>query len=135
MTSNSTISPFSKSAPVPSPAEEEQPPGTPSPPFKTDPAKHRRQRRFPFGEELKIRCWTALALAALWLLGKTTRKRYVGAEDLLAHWQRGEQVILTFWHSRILLMAFPYRAYRGQKAYIMNSIHRDGEIITRVIKR
>jgi len=90
---------------------------------------------FPLGKELKIRGWTALALGALWLLGKTTRKRYVGTEELLACWQRGEQVILTFWHGRILLMLFPYRTYRSQKACVMNSVHRDGEIITRVLKR
>lgn len=92
-----------------------------------------RQPRFPFKEELKIRCWTGLAFGALWLLGKTTRKRYSGAaEELLAYWQRGEQVILAFWHNRLLLMPFQYY---GRKACIMNSAHRDGEIITRVIKR
>jgi len=104
-------------------------------PFVLSLSKHNRRSRFPFREELKIRCWTALAVAALWLLGKTTRKQYVGAEELLAHWQCGKQVILAFWHGRILLMLFPYQTYRGQKACIMNSIHRDGEIITRVIKR
>lgn len=87
---------------------------------------------FPLGEELKIRCWSGLAFGALWILGKTTRKRYVGAEELFACWQRGEQTIIAFWHNRILLMPFPYR---GQKACIMNSAHRDGEIITRVIRR
>lgn len=87
--------------------------------------------RFPLAEELKIRFWTALALGVLWLLGKTTRKRHVGGENLLACWRRREQVILAFWHSRILLMPF---AYRGKKACIMNSVHRDGEIITRVIQ-
>jgi lysophospholipid acyltransferase (LPLAT)-like uncharacterized protein len=91
-----------------------------------------RGKRFPRGEELKIRGWTALALCALWLLGKTTRKRFIGTDDLFARWKRGEHVILAFWHGRILLMPFPYR---GQKACIMNSAHRDGEIITRVIKR
>ena len=135
MTSNSTLFPSSESAPVRSAVENEQGSGAPGPAHKTDQVKRNRHRRFPFSEEVKIRCWTALALGALWLLGKTTRKRYVGAEELIAHWQRGEQVILTFWHSRILLMPFPYRTYRGQKACIMNSIHRDGEIITRVIKR
>jgi lysophospholipid acyltransferase (LPLAT)-like uncharacterized protein len=133
MTSNSTTSPCSKSAPGQPPWEEEQPYGPP--PLAAGPTQPGRQRRFSLGEELKICCWTVLALGALWLLGKTTRKRYVGAEELLAHWRRGEQVILTFWHGRILLMPFPYRTYRGQKACIMNSIHRDGEIITRVIKR
>jgi lysophospholipid acyltransferase (LPLAT)-like uncharacterized protein len=81
---------------------------------------------------MKIRCWTILALCTLWFLGKTTRKRFINGEELFACWQRREPVILAFWHGRILLMPFPYR---GQKACIMNSIHRDGEIITRVIKR
>lgn len=88
--------------------------------------------RFSLGEELKIRCWTAVALCALWFLGKTTRKRFINGEALFACWQRREPVIVAFWHGRILLMPFPYR---GQKACIMNSMHRDGEIITRVIKR
>lgn len=81
---------------------------------------------------MKIRGWTALALCALWFLGKTTRKRFINEEELFACWERREPVIVAFWHGRILLMPFPYR---GQKACIMNSIHRDGEIITRVIKR
>lgn len=88
---------------------------------------------FPLREELAIRCWAGLAFCGLWLLGRTTRKFYAGAaEELRARWQRGEQTIIAFWHGRILLMPFPYR---GRKACILNSAHRDGEIITRVIKR
>jgi len=98
----------------------------------TTPRSNRYTTHFSRGEEWKIRGWTALALCALWFLGKTTRKRFINGEDLFARWQRGEHVILAFWHGRILLMPFPYR---GRKACIMNSIHRDGEIITRVIKR
>lgn len=98
----------------------------------TKPQRNLREPRFPFIEELKIRCWSFLAFWVLWLLGATTRKRQLGGDDLLARWQRGEQVILAFWHGRILLMSF---AYRGQKACVMNSIHRDGEIITRVLRR
>lgn len=80
---------------------------------------------------MKIRCWASLALGVLWGLGKTTRKGYIGpAEDLFAHWQRGEQVILAFWHGRGALLPF---FYRGRKICILNSAHRDGEIITRVI--
>src|SRR3989442_11304292 len=100
--------------------------------IRTDRLQPNRRPRFTLVEEFKIRCWTGLALGALWLLGKTTRKRYIGAEELFARWQRRDQVILAFWHNRLLLMLFPYR---GQKACIMNSAHRDGEIITRVIKR
>jgi lysophospholipid acyltransferase (LPLAT)-like uncharacterized protein len=98
----------------------------------TKPQRNTREPRFPFLEELKIRCWSFLAFSVLRLLGTTTRKQQLGGDDLLAHWQRGEQVILAFWHGRILLMSF---AYRGQKACVMNSAHRDGEIITRVLQR
>ncbi len=87
---------------------------------------------FPLREELRIRCWTGLALAALWGLSKTMRISYVGSQELFARWERGEQVISAFWHNRMLLMPFPYR---GHKACIMNSVHRDGEIISRVIQR
>lgn len=97
----------------------------------TKPRSDTRRRRFSFAEEIKIRCWATLARCALWVLGVTTRKQYVNGEELLTRWRRREQVILAFWHSRILLMPFPYR---GQKSCIMNSVHRDGEIITRVIK-
>ena len=103
-------------------------------PATADSASHpfSRQPHFPFGEEFKIRLWAGLAFALLWFLKVTTRKYYVGTDDLFARWERGEQVILAFWHSRIVLMRF---GYRGQRACIMNSIHRDGEIITRVLKR
>jgi len=98
----------------------------------TKPRRNTRDPHFSFGEELKIRCWSLLAYWALQVLGAMTRKRQLGGEKLLAYWKRGEQVILTFWHGRILLMPF---AYRGQKACVINSIHRDGEIITRVLRR
>ncbi len=88
--------------------------------------------RFSRTEELKIRGWTGLALGALWTLSKTVRIDYVGTRELFAHWARGGQVILAFWHNRMVLMPFPYR---GRKACIMNSVHRDGEIISRVISR
>ncbi len=98
----------------------------------TTPPFTNRSPRFPLREELKIRGWTALALGAMRTLEWTIRKHYVDGEELLACWERHQQVILAFWHSRILFMPF---SYLGDKACIMNSIHRDGEIITRVIKR
>ena len=91
-----------------------------------------QQPRFPFREEIKIRVWASLTFALLWLLKVTTRKQYIGADDLFARWNRGEQVIMAFWHSRMVLMRF---GYRGSRACVMNSIHRDGEIVTRVLKR
>ena len=76
--------------------------------------------------------WASLAFALLWVLKLTTRKHHIGADDLLARWKRGEQVIMAFWHSRIVLMRF---GYHGSQACVMNSIHRDGEIVTRILKR
>ncbi len=90
------------------------------------------RRSFPLREEVKIRAWAGLAFLALMLLKWTTRRRYLRAEELFSRWQRGEQVILAFWHNRMLMMPF---AYRGVHACILNSAHRDGEIITRVIRR
>ncbi len=91
-----------------------------------------RQPQFPFGEELKIRMWAGLAFAVLWFLKVTTRKHYIWSGDLLSRWGQRDQVIMAFWHSRMLLMRF---AYRGRKAVTLNSIHRDGEIVARVLKR
>ena len=94
--------------------------------------RRRGGRAFSLGEELKVRMWARLVSLALTVLKYTTRKRYVGAEGLFSGWLRGERVIVCFWHGRMLMMPF---AYRGRGAYILNSAHRDGEIITRAIGR
>jgi hypothetical protein len=74
----------------------------------------------------------AVLHVALRILGWTTRKRFIDGEDLLGRFARGEPVILAFWHGRMAMMGF---AYHGRKACIMNSQHRDGELITRAIRR
>jgi len=74
----------------------------------------------------------ALVSGALWVLGKTVRMRFVNSDALFARWARGEQVILAFWHDRLLMLPL---AYRGRKVCIMNSQHRDGEIATRAAAR
>jgi lysophospholipid acyltransferase (LPLAT)-like uncharacterized protein len=72
-----------------------------------------------------------LALA-MRVIGLTARKRFVGEEQLDRRFAAGEQVILAFWHGRMVMMPF---AYRGRGACIMNSRHRDGELISRAIRR
>ena len=62
------------------------------------------------------------------------RIQYVDADDLFARWARGEQIILAFWHNRVVMMPIPYQG-RGRKVCIMNSQHRDGEIATRALER
>ncbi len=68
----------------------------------------------------------------LWVLSKMVRIRFVNAEMLFRRWERGEQVIVAFWHDRVVMMPI---AYRGHKLCIMNSQHRDGEIATRALAR
>ena len=83
-----------------------------------------------------LRLLTAVApvllSAALWVLNKTVRMRFVNGDELFGRWQRGEQVIIAFWHNRAVMMPL---AYRGPKLCIMNSQHRDGEIATRALAR
>jgi len=73
-----------------------------------------------------------LISCGLRLLSKTVRIRFANAEELFARWERGEQVIVAFWHDRVVMMPI---AYRGRKLCIMNSQHRDGEIATRALAR
>jgi lysophospholipid acyltransferase (LPLAT)-like uncharacterized protein len=73
-----------------------------------------------------------LVSGALQLLATTVRIQYVNADDLFRRWARGEQVIVAFWHNRVVMMPIPAR---GQKLCIMNSQHRDGEIATRALSR
>ena len=75
-----------------------------------------------------------LISGALWLISKTVRIQYVNADGLFSRWARGEQVILAFWHNRVVMMPIPYQG-RGRKVCIMNSQHRDGEIATRALAR
>ncbi len=60
------------------------------------------------------------------------RRRDIGREHPEACWARGERVIVTFWHGRLLMMPF---AYRSQSAAILISQHRDGEYIARIAGR
>ncbi|MFI5397373.1 MAG: lysophospholipid acyltransferase family protein [Candidatus Binatia bacterium] len=93
----------------------------------------RRRHRF---REMSLRLLTAVApillSGALWVIAKTLRIRFAGAEDLFGRWRRGERVIIAFWHDRAVMMPV---AYRGRKMCIMNSQHRDGEIATRAAAR
>lgn len=73
-----------------------------------------------------------LLSVALRLLSSTLRLQYVGMEGLQDCWQRGERVIIAFWHNRLLVMPI---AGRGQAVCVLISAHRDGEIASRVIER
>ncbi len=96
----------------------------------------RKRRRHGALRDWFLRTLTLVApyliSGALEVLRRTVRIRLINGEGLLARWQRGEQVIVAFWHDRAVMMPI---AYRGHKLCIMNSQHRDGEIATRALAR
>ena len=59
------------------------------------------------------------------LLHASMRVEILGAEELRAHWTRGQRAILCFWHNRLLML--PIIA-GGAPMCIMVSQHRDGEL-------
>jgi lysophospholipid acyltransferase (LPLAT)-like uncharacterized protein len=93
------------------------------------PRTHRRRHRW---RAVLTTVAPVLISLALRVLALTVRIRYVGAENLFTRWARGEQVILAFWHNRVVMMPI---AGRGQRLCIMNSQSRDGEIATRALAR
>jgi hypothetical protein len=64
-------------------------------------------------------------------LVRTLRIRHVGREALQKHKDGGGQYIMAFWHGHLLLMVF---AYVGRKLTFLVSWHRDGELVTRVMR-
>jgi lysophospholipid acyltransferase (LPLAT)-like uncharacterized protein len=64
------------------------------------------------------------------LLGASVRLRHHGDAEQRERERRGEQLILAFWHSHLLLM--PY-AYRGRRIAVLSSHSRDGELMARTI--
>lgn len=72
-----------------------------------------------------------LIALALRLIQMTLRIEYLDAEPLLRRLAAGEQVIITFWHNRMIAMPL---AARGAAVCILVSQHRDGEIATRTLR-
>jgi len=70
--------------------------------------------------------------AFLSLLWRTLRYEVSGEGNLASFRDRGEPVILAFWHSRILPLAY---LHRDQGIVVLVSQHRDGETIARIIRR
>jgi len=64
-------------------------------------------------------------------LRKTLKVRFVGREFPEEIKRAGGQYVMAFWHGTLLLMVF---AYVGEKLTFLVSWHRDGELITRVMR-
>ena len=81
----------------------------------------------------KITITVAPFLAALLirLLAMTIKITYINFEDVWEEWQKGKNIIVAFWHGRLMMMP---HVYRGRGISILVSQHRDGELIARTVR-
>jgi len=82
-------------------------------------------------ERILITVGPFLAAGIIRLLYRLLRVEFVGEEYPQAIWQKGEHLILAFWHDQLLLMV---KGYRGPGSKILISASKDGELIARVMK-
>jgi len=73
-----------------------------------------------------------VAAAVNALIFRLNRFEIIHEDIPCSFWDRGEKVILCFWHDQMLLMN---RGYRGEGIKILISSSGDGEIIARVMAR
>jgi lysophospholipid acyltransferase (LPLAT)-like uncharacterized protein len=65
------------------------------------------------------------------MLNFTIRFKVVNAEKVRELHEKNVNIIMSFWHGRLLMMDF---AYMGKKGSILVSMHEDGEMIARAMK-
>lgn len=83
-----------------------------------------------FKKRFFIRLAEYLIFALMWLIYLTCKKEWLGKPV-----PKDESVVILFWHGKIALMPFVFKRWWGKKkAKVMISDHKDGEIITRVIR-
>lgn len=73
-----------------------------------------------------------LASLLIRLLAMTLRISYVNFEKIWSDWGIGKNVVVAFWHGRLLMMPI---VYKGRGISILVSQHRDGELVSRTVKR
>jgi len=86
----------------------------------------------PFLNRLALAVLPRVGAGAISLLGRTMAIRTEGAAVVDDLYRQGRSIIIAFWHGRQLMMPL---AYRGRRAYILISQHRDGELIQRIVSR
>ncbi|MEE4252633.1 MAG: lysophospholipid acyltransferase family protein [Desulfuromusa sp.] len=65
------------------------------------------------------------------LLNLSIKKDIIGADLLRSVWERGEHVIIPFWHDQLFLLVF---GYPGKHAKLLISSSKDGELLARTMK-
>lgn len=70
--------------------------------------------------------------ATIRMIGRSMSWSVYGAEHVDRLYREGYTMIIAFWHGQQLMMPL---AYRGRRARILISRHRDGELIYQIVKR
>lgn len=96
------------------------------------PRRARGLRRFAPLARLEVSAASFLVWAVLRVLRASVTIERHGASELERYWKNDRRVVMAFWHGRSIMMPF---FYEGRGVSIMNSTHRDGEIITRALAR
>jgi len=78
------------------------------------------------------RCVCLLAAWYIRLVRVTSSWRVVNGAVAAAEWDAGRPFILAFWHGRLLMMPYAWRA--GIAMNMLISTHRDGELIAGTIR-
>ncbi len=89
-------------------------------------------RRWPWLAAAEVSVLAALLWLVLWVVRLTVRLEKLDSGELERRWSEGEPVVMAFWHGRAAMLPF---FYGGRGVFIMNSTHRDGEIVTRALAR
>ncbi len=81
---------------------------------------------------LQLNCFPFFGAFAIRMLGRSMSWRVHGSEHVDRLYRQGRHILIAFWHGQQLMMPL---AYRGRRAHILISRHRDGELIYRIVKR
>ncbi len=82
-------------------------------------------------DRLMLAVVPVVAAVLIRLIHLLVRTETVGVDHLKGCWQRGERVIISFWHDQLLLMVF---GYPGKHAKLLISASKDGELLARTMK-
>lgn len=83
------------------------------------------------GDRLLLVFVPFIASRVMRLLDLSLKKETLGEDHLRSTWERGEQVIISFWHDQLFLLVF---GYPGKHAKLLISSSKDGELLARTMK-
>jgi lysophospholipid acyltransferase (LPLAT)-like uncharacterized protein len=83
------------------------------------------------GDRLLLKIVPFTAYLVMRLLHLSIKKDIIGVDQLRSVWERGEHVIIPFWHDQLFLLVF---GYPGKHAKLLISSSKDGELLARTMK-